>query len=252
MEAIATSNVKNSFEMVLKSASELPFVRIERSDFLRKELIKFCSDSQVEAAISANPASAGIEIKLINEIAKKCISFETNKVSAISFASSIPGDKAMLGTMVADTVQYFGHVLRILQKLIYLYGWEELIDSQGNMDDDTANLLTLFLGVMFGAKAANNTIAKLSASAATRASKTIAAKALTKGTLYPIIKKISATLGIHMTKEIFANNVAKTIPVIGAIASGGITYATYKPMALKLQKYLQTLKWADPSYYISQ
>lgn len=158
----------------------------------------------------------------------------------------------MWGTVPADTVQYFGHVLRILQKLVYLYGWEELFDSQGHMDDDTANILTLFMGVMFGVQAATGTIAKISTSTATRATKTIAAKTLTKGTLYPLIKKISTTLGIKMTKEIFAKNIAKVIPVVGGFASGGITYGTYKPMAIRLQKHLQSLKWADLKYYISQ
>ena len=95
----------------------------------------------------------------------------------------------MAGTIPADITQYFAHILRILQKLIYLYGWEEILPEDGSIDDDTSNIITLFVGVMFGVNGAANPISKISASAAQKASKDIAAKALTKGTIYPIVKK---------------------------------------------------------------
>ena len=97
----------------------------------------------------------------------------------------------MFGTIPADLAQYFGHILRILQKLMYLYGWDEVFDSNGEMDDDTANLLTLFIGVMFGVNGAATTITKLSASAATKASKSLANKPLTKYAVYQAVKQIA-------------------------------------------------------------
>jgi len=239
----------NTFELALKTASSLPMVHINRETFLYKELIKYYPKEQVEIAIQSNPAYAGIPVYVINKIAKNCISYETNKVSSISFIAGLPGGFAMAGTIPADVAQYFGHVLRILQKLVYLYGWEELIGDDGNFDDETTNMITLFVGVMFGVNGAATTITKLSASAAQKASKTIASKALTKGTIYPIVKKIAQALGVKMTKDTFAKGVSKAIPVIGGIASGGLTYVTYKPMAYKLKNHLETLKWCDISYY---
>lgn len=194
----------NTFELALKTASSLPMVHIDREKFLYKELIKYYSKEQVEIAIQNNPAYAGIPVSVISRIAKHCINYETNKVSSISFAAGLPGGFAMAGTIPADVAQYFGHVLRILQKLVYLYGWEELIGDDGSFDDETTNMLTLFVGVMFGVNGAAATITKLSASAAQRASKSIASKALTKGTIYPIVKKIAQVLGVKMTKDIFA------------------------------------------------
>lgn len=41
-----------------------------------------------------------------------------------------------------------------------------------------------------------------------------------------------------MTKDIFAKGVSKIIPFTGGVASGELTYATYKPMAIKLKKHL--------------
>ena len=231
-------NDNNIFEQVLATASSLPMVHIDRKKFLFKELIKFCPKEQVDIAIQNNPAYAGIDISTIDKIANSCINYETNKVSSISFAAGIPGGFAMAGTIPADITQYFAHILRILQKLIYLYGWEEILPEDGSIDDDTSNIITLFVGVMFGVNGAASTITKISASAAQKASKNIAAKALTKGTLYPIVKKIAQALGVKMTKDIFARGVSKAIPIIGGIASGGLTYITYKPMAYKLKKHL--------------
>jgi len=239
----------NTFELALKTASTLPMVHIDREKFLHKELIKYYPKEQVEIAVQNNPAYAGIPVSIINKIAKNCINYETNKVSSISFAAGLPGGFAMAGTIPADVAQYFGHVLRILQKLVYLYGWDELVGADGSFDDETTNMLTLFVGVMFGVNGAATTITKLSASAAQRASKTIASKALTKGTIYPIVKKIAQVLGVKMTKDTFAKGVSKVIPVVGGVASGGLTYITYKPMAYKLKKHLETLKWCDTTYY---
>lgn len=242
-------NDNNTFELALSTASSLPMVHIDRRKFLAKELIKFCPKEQVDIAIQNNPAYAGIELSIIDKIAKSCINYETNKVSTISFAAGIPGGLTMAATIPTDITQYFAHILRILQKLIYLYGWEEVLPENGQIDDDTSNMLTLFVGVMFGVNGAANTITKISASAAQKASKDIAAKALTKGTIYPIVKKIAQVLGVKMTKDIFAKGVSKVIPIVGGIASGGLTYVTYKPMAYKLKKHLATLKWCDVNYY---
>lgn len=142
-----------------------------------------------------------------------------------------------------------GHLLRILQKLIFLYGWDELISEDDTLDDETTNMLTLFMGVMFGVNGAATAITKLAASAGSKASKTIAQKALTKGVIYPIVKKIAQVLGVKMTKEIFAKGVSKIIPIAGGAASGGLTYLTFKPCAKKLKNYLGTLKWCDVDYY---
>ncbi|MDD3041063.1 hypothetical protein [Bacteroides sp.] len=176
-ERIMAQHDQGTFEVVLKAATSLPFVRIDREGFLGKELIKSCPREQVQQAIVTNPARAGIDKKVIDGIANSCIKYELNKVSSISFAAGLPGGVAMLAAVPADVSQYFAHILRILQKLIYLYGWEELFDENGTLDDETTNMLTIFVGVMFGVNSATATLTKLSASAAKHATKSIATKA---------------------------------------------------------------------------
>ncbi|MBO5422003.1 MAG: EcsC family protein [Clostridia bacterium] len=238
-----------SFEMVLKTATGLPMVKIDRESFLQTALTKHFDQETIKKAIDENPASAGISVEKINEIAKNSINYETTKVTALSAAAGIPGGFAMLGTVPADLAQYFGHMLRILQKLVYLYGWQELFDENGNMDDETANLLTLFTGVMFGVSGATSAVTRIAEKAAEHTAKNLAKKALTKGAIYPIVKKVAGLLGVKMTKQIFARGVSKIIPVLGGAVSGALTLATYKPMAEKLRKYLEGLKLADVEFY---
>ncbi len=238
----------NTFELALASAASLPMVKIDRTSYLKKELRAYCTDEQLAEAIKFNPAYAGINVSIIHQIAQKSINYETTKVTSISAAAGLPGGFAIAATIPADLTQYTAHLLRILQKLVYLYGWDDLIDENG-FDDETSSLLTLFMGIMFGVNSAGVTLTKVSTLAAQQATKKIAQKALTKTFYYPIVKKIATAIGVKMTKDIFAKSVSKVIPVIGAAASGGLTYVTFKPMANKLEKHLSTLKFCDVNYY---
>lgn len=249
METSVNISNDSKFFMILKAAMNIPGVQIRRDDFLRKELSIYFSADLVDIAVEKNPASAGITAGQLENIAKSCIDNETKKVTLISAAAGIPGGFAMLGTVPADTAQYFAHIIRILQKLIYLYGWKELYNSNGDFDDETTNQLTLFIGVMFGVNSANSAITKLAQSAASRVEKSFINKALTKGTIYPIVKKIAEILGVKMTKQIFAKGVSKIVPVLGGVISGGLTYATFKPSAVRLKNHLKKLLPADVEYY---
>ena len=133
--------------------------------------------------------------------------------------------------------------------MIYLYGWQKLFDENGQMDDETKNLLTLFVGIMFGVNSAVGAIAKISDTVAKNIAKNLAKQPLTKGFLYPIVKQVARYIGVQTTKEIFAKGVAKIVPLIGGLVSGTITYATYKPMAIRLQKHLSKMNIADPDFY---
>lgn len=43
------------------------------------------------------------------------------------------------------------HILRIMQKLAYLYGWPSLMDEENStIDDGMVNDLIIFAGIMFG------------------------------------------------------------------------------------------------------
>lgn len=245
------SEIEVSPQDVMTCALQVPGVKIERSEFLFKELIRYYPEEQVLKSISSNPASTGIPREKINEIADQVIEYETNKVSAISFAAGIPGGFAMAATIPADVAQYFGFLLRVMQKLAYLYGFQEFELNENSISDDTMNQLLIFFGVMFGVSSAAQGVKIIAETASNKISKTLAQKALTKTTLYPIVKKVATTLGFKMTKDVFAKSVSKVVPVVGGAVSGGLTYLTFKPCAIKLKDNLKSLNLSDPAFYNS-
>ena len=241
----------SNFEKLLRSAMELPGIRINRAKFLEKTLSKHYSADIVAKAIGLNPAQAGISAKELERFAKSSITYETSKVAGLSAAAGIPGFKAMAVTVPADLLQFFGHILRILQKLAYIYGWQEMFKNSEDdeLDDGLSNQLTLFVGVMFGVNAANAALSKIANLAAQGIPKHLMRQALTHGTLYPIIKTVFKAVGVKMTKPVFSQAVGKAIPVVGAVVSGGITFALFKPMSNKLKKHLITLPIASVDFY---
>ena len=131
--------------------------------------------------------------------------------------------------------QYFVFMIRIAQKLAYLYGYPE-IDF---IDDASMSELIIFIGSMFGIKEANMALKTLTDMVAKNLPKKLMRQALTKGTIYPLIKNIAKKLGLTMTKEIFANSVGKAVPLVGGVVSGGLTFATFMPCSYRLKKELE-------------
>jgi hypothetical protein len=239
------------FTQVLDASARLPGVRIDRAAYLRAALKRHCSVEQIERAIAQTPAAAGISRSVIEKVAATSIRFETAKVTGLSTAAGIPGGLAITGTVPADLAQYFGHIIRVAQKLAYIYSWPDLFADDEELDEATAGVLTLFIGVMFGVQTAQTGISKVSTMIAGQVVKKLPQKALTQGTVYPVVKKVAGLLGARMTKQIFANGVAKFVPVLGGIASGGLTFVTFRPMAKRLERHLASLELAEPAKDLS-
>jgi hypothetical protein len=70
-----------------------------------------------------------------------------------------------------------------------------------------------------------------------------------KGAVYPFVKIVAGKIGIRMTKQVFADTVASAVPVVGAIVSGGLTLAMFRPGCMKLRRNLMSYNLCDPEYY---
>ena len=226
----------------------IPGVHIDREDFLRKQFMKNYSNDVIQDAVKFNPAHAGITVEEIDNIADQVIQYERNCVSGISLALGAPGGAAIFATLPTDIAQYYGYMLRAIQKLLYLYGFPEInVENGVNIDDETMNLITLCLGVMYGVEGSVASIKVLSNALGKGVEKKLLQKALTKGTFYPIVKKISRWFGVYMTKQVFAGFFRKAIPVVGGVVGGGITYLSFKPCCDNLKKSLQDTTLCNPS-----
>lgn len=225
-----------------------PGVHIDREEFLRKQFMKNYANDVIQDAVKFNPAHAGISVEEIDNIADQVIQYERNCVSGISLALGAPGGVAMVATLPADIAQYYGYMLRAIQKLLYLYGFPEInVENGVNIDDETMNLITLCLGVMYGVEGSVASIKILSNALGKGVEKKLLQKALTKGTSYPVVKKISRWFSVCMTKQVFAGFFRKAIPVVGGVVGGGITYLSFKPCCDNLKKSLQDTALCNPS-----
>lgn len=238
-----------SFTQVLNAAAQLPGVRIDRAAYLRSALKRYCTEEQVERAIAESPAAAGVPLEVITRVATTSITYETGKVTGISTLAGIPGGFAMIGSVPADLAQYTGHVLRIAQKLAFVHGWPDLFDEDGDeIDEATQGVLVLFVGIMFGVRVAQDGVTRVAGMIATNAVRRLPQQALTQGVVYPVVKNVAQRLGVEMTKKAFAHGVAKVVPVVGAVVSGGLTLGTFLPMAKRLQKHLASLELTKPGH----
>ena len=232
---------KIDFEKIFNDACKLPYCKINRDEYLEKELKARVSLAQLADALENGTVNAKIPVSILDDIARGAIAFETSKVTLLSTAAGIPGGLAMIGTVPADLAQFYAHVLRIAQKLAYIYGAKEIAFC-----DSAQNILLLYLGAMFGVNAATAALAKFAAANAAKIGARIAAKPLTKYAIYNVARKVLSWVSVKLTKDAFGKAISKSIPVVGGLLSGGLSVVTYLPMAKTLQKELSKLSAMSP------
>ena len=236
-------------EEIIAQIIKLPVARVDRAEFLHKELIRYYPEETVKTAIEYNPAYAGIGKQRINNIADQVIQRETNKVAGISFAAGLPGGFALAAAIPADVVQYLAFTIRAIQEIAYLYGFDEFDFEEEELDSYAMDQILIFLGAMYGVQGVDGSIKVIAEAAAQKTSKVLANEALTKTAIYPVVKKVAKELRSKITKRIYVKGASKAVPVIGGAVSGGLTYATFKPNCKRLKRSLRDLEICDVEFY---
>lgn len=231
------SNEVDLWNKAMNMAMAIPFVKVNREEFIKKELSPFCTPEQIQVAISETPIKV-LNVGQISKIANGCIKYHLTLVCSASALAGIPGGWAMAGTIPADIAQFYAHVFALTQKMLYIYGWPDLQNEEGKLTDEAAQILTLFTGVMMGSQVASEALKQLANAFAKQVAVRLPKQALTKYAIYNISKQVAKWIGIKLTKDSFSKGISKVIPLIGAPISAGLTYWTFKPMANKLKKYL--------------
>ncbi len=243
MEMVETKS-SLSLTGVISAAIQIPGVKVNRNVFL-SEQFKDASSEQLEAILSVGPVEAGCSKKELRKIACRLVQKKTLLSTSASFLAGIPGGLTMAATIPADMLQFYAVAMGMAQEISYLYGAGDLWSGDILDEEKVTNQLILYCGVMLGSSGAVQTIRLLSSSLAKQALKKLPQQALTKTFYYPIVKSIAKAVGGKMTKEVFAKGVSKVVPIIGGVVSGGITFATLRPMGMRL---VDTLEEAHFSY----
>lgn len=248
MEQNIQKTSDNTIIQIIETSMKMPVVKVNRDSFLMATFEK--KEQEVkEKILKYGPIKAGISKEELRKIAKSLVSDRTIKSTAMSFVAGLPGGIAMAATIPADTIQYFALAIKLAQEIAYLYDEDNIWDKEKITEEKVVNTVLIYCGVMFGAGGAAATLRVLASQLGKQALKKVPQMALTKTFYYPIIKSIVRFFGGKMTKGIFGKAVAKSLPVVGGILSGGITFSTFKPMGFRL---IDTLEEAKFSYTQSE
>ena len=225
---------------VLQQVVKLPVVKVNREKFLVEKFSKELDKKDIAKLLEQGPPSL-LPQETLDRVARSCIKDNVLRASGTSVLAGLPGGILMALTIPTDVAQFYAFSLKLAQELGYIYGFDDLWASRNDLSEEAKNTLLLYLGVMLGV---NGTAALLRAggvAVAKQVMKTVPQKALTKTLWYPILKKVLKIFGVNLTKGGLAKGMGKFIPILGGIISGGLTFATMKPMGESLQQELSKL-----------
>lgn len=213
-------------------AAKLPFVRVDREAFLRKQ---FAGSVHLETIIEHGPHTV-FTTEALEKRAKAIVRTSTAKTATVSFAAGLPSNVVtMIPAGAADVVSYFGFALNMAQQLAYLFGEDDVFDGGSDeISEESKIRLIAYLGAMFGAGGAAALVNNVSKQAGAKIGKDVAKQALTKTAWYPLLKKTGARIGQEVTKKTVEKTITKAVPVLGGVVSGGLTYVTFRPMGNRL------------------
>ncbi|MFD1466055.1 hypothetical protein ACFQ4L_08265 [Lapidilactobacillus mulanensis] len=224
---------------IIEQAIKLPGVRVDREAFLRKSFSKSTSD-QLEKIIHFGP-QAVYPIETLIKAAKRVVLRDAEKSTFFSFAAGLPSNLVTLVPAgAADIAQYFAFSIRMAQEIAYIFGQPSIYNDDGNLLEDGKRDLLIYLGIMLGVAAANSSLMFIAKGLSNTASRKFLQTAVTRTVWYPIMKKVGTAIGIQVTKKTTSSFITKTVPIVGGVASGALTFVTFKPMGNKLVKSFAT------------
>lgn len=233
---------------VLQQVVKLPVVKVDRSKFLVDKFSKVLNPKDIPRLLEEGP-TALLSQDVLDKVADSCIKDNVLLASGTSVIAGIPGGLALAITIPTDVAQFYAFSLKLAQELGYIYGFNDLWASRNDLSEEAKNTLLLYLGVMLGVNGAGALLRSGGVTVAKHVMTTVPQKAVAKAGWYPILKKVMKIFGVTLTRRGLAKGMGKAIPILGGVISGGLTYATMKPMGERLQKELSKLVNYDEVQY---
>lgn len=228
------ANKVDTWKQLMSAAVSMPRIKVNREKFLTKVLTPYCNAEKLSIAIKGMPANV-VPLSVIDRLALAVINNHTMKVTGASVITGLGG----MTTVPADIIQYYWHVFVLSQKLTYLYGFPDLCDEEGEMPEESQDLLTVFVAIMMGATMAGKGLQVIIECAAKQTTKKLPEMVVAEALYYPIVRQASKWIGRKLAKNNFARGMGKSIPLFSSLLSGVISFATFRPGALRLRNELR-------------
>ncbi len=225
-------------EDIVILALKTPGVRIDRNEFLRTQLARNYTAEIIEKAVSGTPVTAGIQLAELDRIAEVCITDEDKENSKISSDRNIPESVAI--------VSMYGCLLRVVQKLLYLYGFPDLglTKNEEQIETGVLNILILCLGVIYEIEGSDDAIKAVAKAMGTKVDRQLFRKALTEGTIKPFVINVAKWFGTNLAKQL-GGSLLRKVPVAGGLIASvvlggsGFTKVSFIAMGKRLESTLR-------------
>ncbi len=149
---------------LLPAMTAIPGLKVDRRTFLGKQLDRYYAQNSIEVgkAIATTPLAAGVPMETLDRMADAIIMSHIVKSSSVSFAAGLPGGWLMAATLPADIAQLNWHAVVCAQKLMYLYGWDDLFEEGVlQLNEETEVRIWLLVGAVFGVRQATDSLREI-------------------------------------------------------------------------------------------
>ena len=229
------NNTDISIEDIIRSALRDPDVVIDREQFIRKELGAFASPEQIGKAVAETPYAAGIDLKKLTDIAKQSIAMEANALSSFSKGSEDSSEK------------YLKQMLRVMQKLAYLYGVPNFTIDADNIPDATMSKILSYGETVFGLNRAKKSVGTAAHTLMDNISGVIEKNTSTEGKkrLLPFGRNKIADTAMEIVGKTAHSGISSASEVFGTLFSGGTNQLLFRANADRLRR--QFMKTVMPA-----
>ena len=237
-------------EDVIIAALRTPGVKVDREEFFRKVFEEKYGEDTINLAIKKNPLKACISMIEIDEIANEVIKSERNFVTGISATLGTQGGVGVIAAVPADIIQYHVYLIRIAQKLLYLYGFPkiDMEEKSFGFDEATINLFTICLGIMNEIEGTSDAIKVVSKAQYNGAKKRAMKKILTEGVIEEEAEDAAEWFEERMVKSFIASSVKAMVPIVSSVICGTSTFASFETCAENLRDVLKDTALSNPGH----
>lgn len=230
-----TMSVYNS---MLKLGLKIPFVKVGRETYLQKILKDKVSDDQLSIAIEEGPLSV-LSVEEIESLAKREMWIHAFVVSILSFFAAVPSEGWLMWLAIAfDFIQYQLMIFVLLQKILYLYGSDELLSKEDVFDEKSDWLLLFVSTVMIGKHQMLNMMKSATGVALKQVVQRFAVKMFSKLVLLNVVRQTAKWLGVSLSKEWVLKSSGSFVVFFSCVISAFITLWLFVPMNNRLIAYL--------------
>lgn len=158
------------WEFLILGVLKIPGIRVDRSKFLKEKLSKYSKQEQLNQIIHGKPSDC-LKPRLIVKVAKECIEARQKTVNSwLTAVANIAIDQTPMGNVLtvlkmfkidfspSDFGTYYFHLIKLIQELAYLYGFQEFFDENGKPLNGTVEVLTTFIAATTDCESAKSKI----------------------------------------------------------------------------------------------